>query len=213
MRYFLYFCLLLSSLSVFAREQPIHMFTVGRNGFGWGGAYEKMGTKEKSPFDEVKYILSDIALNYAFRLGHRWQLGAFYQTNNSEYSFEKVGTNAFTQITSTNYGLFTLYNFSDDFYSAYFLGASFSFVTYEEENSINFTESEGKAPFELDDYGAIYELNFGKRFSLKKWDISHLTYAPTVSVFYRTHGRDFNDQLIGDGLGVAWQVVKFDFLF
>lgn len=213
MRFILLFIILLSSFPAFSREQPIHMFTMGRNGFGWGGAYEEMDTEKNSPFDGVEYLLSDLAVNYAFRVGQRWQLGAFYQSNQSEYTFKKEGKDAFTEISTTNYGVFTQYNFAEDFYQAYYLGASVSHLTYEEENSKNFTESEGKAPFELDDSGVVYELVFGKRFSLQKWDISHLTFSPSISVYHRTHSRDFDDQKIGTGLGVSWQLLKFDFLF
>lgn len=214
MKHLAFLLLFVTSFSAFAVDDYKHMVFFGRNGLGWGGAYEEIDTESQSPFDEVKYNLSDIALNYAYRLGSRWQVGAFYQTGHSEYNFEqKDGAKAFAKVDTTLYGAMALYNFNEDFTRSYYLGAVLSYFTLEEENSHNLTAAENKAGFELDDTGITYELVFGKRFSLEKWEIKHLTYSPNISVFIRTHGRDFNDQAIDDGVGVAFQVIKFDFLF
>nr|MBA2404915.1 hypothetical protein [Bdellovibrionales bacterium] len=132
----------------------------------------------------------------------------------TEYKFKaKGGNTAFSKVDTTVYGLFTFYNFSEEINRTYYLGLALSSFTMEEENSHDLTASEGKAPYELDDTGVTYELIFGKRFSFEKWDIKNLTYSPNISFYVRTHGRDFDDQEIDDGVGIAFQVIKFDFLF
>ena len=200
-------------MALFADDSK-HMVSFGRNGLGWSGGYEEMDTKSDSPFDDAKHILNDLSLNYAYRLGQRWQVGGYYQTGHSEYKFEKKsGGTSFAKVDTTIYGIFGLYNFSEDFTRAFYAGLSLSYFAIAEENSHNWTETEGKAPFELDDAGNTYEVVFGKRFSFEKWDIKHLTFSPSISVYYRNHAKDFDDQGIKKGMGASFQPIKFDFLF
>lgn len=205
--------LILFSHSVIADDSK-HMVSFGRNGLGWSGGYEEMNTKSDSPFDDANHLFNNLSLNYAYRLGHRWQIGAYYQTTDSEHEFNKKGGGkSFAKMDTNIYGIFGLYNFDEDFNKAFYLGASISYFSIAEENSHNWTETEGKSPFELDDAGNTYELMFGKRFAFDKWDIKHLTYSPSISVYYREHAKDFDDQGIRRGIGASIQPIKFDFLF
>lgn len=212
MRHILFLILILTSYTTRAEDYR-HMVTFGQNGFGWSASYEDMDTNNGSIFNEVKYYLNDFAINYAYRFSKRWQLGGFYQSNHHEYRFIKDGNNSFVEMETTILGIFGIYNFADMPSDAFYIGTAFSNFTLEEENSPNWTESEEKAAFELDDSGYTIELLLGKRFSLKKWNIQHLTYSPQFSVFHRKHSRDFNDQKIAPGKGFTIQAIKFDFLF
>ena len=143
-----------------------------------------------------------------------FSLGGFFHSSHQEHRFYKKGGGASpVEINSQTFGFFTLYNFSDDITNTWFSGLSVSLYDYEQENSHDFAESKDKAPFELDDSGAVYEVVIGKRFTLTRWNINHLTYAPQLSLYYRTHGKDFDDQKILDGVGTNIQSIKFDLLF
>lgn len=208
--------LLTLSLPAFAADpmEYRHMVSFGSQGFGWSGAAEQMGGKSESNFKRVDFSFSNIGLNYAYLFTNRIQVGAFFQTFTQEHRFRKKGGgDAPAQLHSSTFGAFALYNFSDDITNAYFAGPGISSYSYVEENSHDLEGAENKAPFELDDAGMIYELVFGRRFTLRKWNIEHITYAPQLSVFYKTHGKDLDDQGIGNGFGTNIQPIKFDFLF
>jgi hypothetical protein len=207
------FVFLLLSLHSFAGEYK-HQLSFGRQGLGWGGSYEEMDTESQSPFKEGSHLFNDFALNYAYRVGNCWQIGGFFQSDKNDFEFKRKDEGStFANVTRIVGGIFGLYNFSEELQQAYYLGAAISYFTLAEENSHNWTEMEGKAPFELDDAGTSIELIFGKRFSFDKWEIKHLTYSPSLSLFIRTHSKDFDDQNVGTGKGIALQPVKFDFLF
>ena len=189
------------------------MVSFGTQGLGWSGTIEQMRAKPGSDYRRVDQFLQNLGFNYARRLGQRFQLGGFYQNLHQEYAFHSNGVASRSDVSVDILGAFVLYNFSDIFQEAIYMGLAFSVFNSEEENSHNFADSEGKAPFEIDDQGQSVELVFGKRFSLKKWEIEHLTFAPQIGIFYRTHGKDFNDQRIGEGVGLSLQIVKVDFLF
>lgn len=199
--------------SLKASEDQKHMITFGRNGLGWSGGYEKLQNRESSLFNGTRYFLNDLALNYAHQFGRRWQFGAYYQSGKSEYILKREDKKEFVDLALTIYGLFGFYNFSDTFSSAIYIGTSFSYFTLEEENSPGLSTVEGKRPFELDDTGNTAELILGKRFSFDKWGIKNLTYSPNFSIYYKNHGRDFDDQKIGPGVGTTVQPLKFDLLF
>lgn len=110
-------------------------------------------------------------------------------------------------------GIFTLYNFKDELHDAPYIGAGISMFSRVEETSHDFADSEGKAANETDDQGVTYELSFGHRFNLLRWNIENLTYSPQVSIFYSTHGKDFDDQDFKHGYGLGIQPIKFDLLF
>lgn len=210
-------CLLLCSLILTftaLADDSKHMVSLGRNGMGWSGSYESIDGKSRSPFDDAKHVLSNLGLNYAYRLGSNLQLGGFYQVLHDEYRFyKKGGGESYAEVDTDIYGIFALYNFSTDFTRSFYLGATVSYFSMAEENSHNWTETEGKAPFELDDEGESYELIFGKRFSFSNWGIEHLTFSPSVSFYLRNHSKDFDDQKMKPGRGVSFQLIKFDFLF
>ena len=190
-----------------------NMVSFGTQGLGWSGTIEQMRAQPGSEYKRVDQFLQNLGFNYARRLGQRFQLGGFYQNLHQEYAFHINGVASRSDLSVNIFGAFLLYNFSDILHEAMYLGVALSVFNSEEENSHSFGDAEGKAPFELDDQGQSVELVLGKRFSLKKWDIQHLTFAPQIGIFYRTHGKDFNDQRIGDGVGVSLQIVKVDFLF
>lgn len=191
-----------------------HMVSFGPSGFGWSGSAEQISTDKGSPFDRVENFLHEISFNYAYRFTDEMQLGGFYQTWHQEYKFySKNGNSSSSDLETQMYGLFLLYNFSTEINESYFMGMSISFYNYEEENSGDFNNVENKTPFEIDDTGVTYELVWGKRFSLMKWNINHLTYSPQLGIFHRSHGKDFNDQKISEGVGFNIQAIKFDFLF
>lgn len=201
------------SLPVLAKEQPWHMVSFGRDGFGWSGTSEKIDER-KSDYKSVRYYLTDLSLNYAYRISRWFQLGGFYENYHSEYKFKKrTGGESPIEIETNRFGLFLLYNFSEDLNDSWYIGPSVSISNYEEENSHDFGDSEGKAPFELDDNSVEYEFVVGKRFSLRGFNVENLAFSPQIKVFHRTHGKDFDDQNLGSGTGVTVQPVRFDLLF
>ncbi len=204
--------LLALSLSTFADDYK-HIVTFGSNGFGWSGASEKMETNKESVFSDVDYFLQNIGVNYGYRISERFVIGGFASNNHFEYKFNTPSSTASVRETITVYGLYTLYHFSDTISTAWYTGLSISQFNRSEETSHKATIAESKTPFELDDTGMTYELLLGKRFSLKKWNIDHLTFAPQVSLYQRVHGRDFDDQDVKHGFGYTFQPVRFDFLF
>jgi hypothetical protein len=202
------FLLPLSSLA----DDYRHIVSFGTGGFGWSGAVERMETEDKSPFSDVELFLSNISLNYGYRISQRFIIGGYYQTMNSEYKF-RHGSTARVEREIDVLGLYTLYHFSDTISSAWYVGLSVARFSEEQEISHDIAVAESKTPFELDDKGMLYEVVLGKRFRLLKWNIDHLTYAPQVGVYFRSHSKDFDDQGVKDGFGVSLQPVKFDFLF
>lgn len=213
MKFFLMLIAILS-LPVFAENQPWHMISFGRNGLGWTATAEELDTKSNSNFKSVDYFLSDLAINYAYRLSSRVQLGSFYQNGHSEYSFKtKDGSKTRAEIETNTFGLFSLYNFSNDLNDSWYVGYSFAIANYEEENSEHFEQSEGKGPFELDDISTTHELIVGKRFSLRGFNVDNLAYSPQLRFFHRNHGKDFDDQHVGSGTGLNIQPIRFDLLF
>jgi hypothetical protein len=190
-----------------------NMVSFGTQGLGWSGTIEQMRAKPGSEYRRVDQFLHNLGFNYSRRIGQRLQLGGFYQNLHQEYAFYVNGVASRSDLAINIFGAFVLYNFSDALVEAMYVGIAASIFNSEEENSHHFGDAEGKAPFELDDQGQAVELVFGKRFSLKRWEIEHLTFSPQVGIFYRTHGKDFNDQRIGEGVGLSLQLVKVDFLF
>ena len=203
---------LLSNVTLHAETK--HMVSFGRDGFGWSGTKEEIETKNSSSFKDVDYFLNDIALNYAYRLNSRFQLGIFYQGGHSEYEFEtRSASTQSVKIETNTTGLFFLINFSDDLNDAWYTGLGFSITDYEEENSKALQDAESKAPFELDDLTNTYEFFLGKRFSLRGFDVDNLAFSPQIRFFRRSHGKDFDDQKIGLGTGFSLQILRFDLLF
>lgn len=195
-------------------DEPKHMVSFGRNGLGWSGAIENMETRSNSIFRGVDYLLNDLALNYAYRINSRIQLGGFYEGSHTEYKFKRKGGGSSTSsIEENRAGLFALYNFDDDINDSWYAGYSYSVTSYEEENSADFQTSEGKGPFELDNLTQSHELILGKRFSLRGFKVDNLSYSPQVRALYRSHGKDFDDQDVGRGAGFSFQPVRFDLLF
>lgn len=191
-----------------------HMVSFGSSGLNWSGSAERISTEKNSPFERVDFFFHHVQFNYAYRFTSNMQIGGFYQTWHQEYTFHtKDGKSSSSDLENSLFGLFLLYNFSERIPESYFVGLSSSIFNSEEENSGDLKNVESKDPFEIDDSGFTYEVIFGKRFSLMKWNIDHFTFAPQLSLFHRTHGKDFNDQKIADGVGFIIQAIKFDFLF
>ena len=203
-----------SSFSAYAEDDSKHMISVDAQGLGWSGSIERMSTKDGSAFDRIDNIFTNFAFNYAYRITKRQQIGGFVQMQHNEYKFKtRSGHTSKSERDIQAFGIFALHNFSDDLSNAYYVGASLSTYNLVDEVSHDFSDAEGKAPNEIDDNGLNYELSFGKRFSLKPWGIQNITYAPQISVFYRTHGKDFDDQDVKNGMGTTIQPIKFDVLF
>lgn len=204
----------ITSQTIAANKDFSHLVSFGPQGFGWSGAAERIDAKDNSSFEGVDHLLQEIGINYAHRIKPRLFFGGFYKSIQKDYKFDsKDGNTTASDLNTDSYGLFIIYNFNRQLDESFFLGMSTSLFNEEEENSGDFKNAENKDPFEIDDLGKTYELFYGRRFSLKKWNIDHLTYSPQIGLFYRTHGKDFDDQGITDGLGFSIQVIKFDFLF
>jgi hypothetical protein len=210
----LFLLLLVLAPAALRAGEPWHMISFGRRGVGWSATTEDLQTRGSSSFTAVDYFLSDLALNYAYRLSARVQLGAFYEGSHSEYRFGRPGGGRSTIESEVNTaGAFVLYNFGDDLNDAWYTGYSFAITTVEEENSHDFENAEGKAPFELDDLTETHELIVGKRFSLRGFAVANLAFSPQLRLFYRTHGKDFDDRNVGDGTGATISPLRFDLLF
>lgn len=211
--------LLAFSISTFAQtsevaERPKHMVMITSQGFGYGGAVEKAEIKSSSPFKNVTINRNNFAINYAYRLTDRVQLGAFYKQSHYDGNLtNKSGKEADIDEMSNSFGLFSIYNFSDDLFSSYYVGFLFANINAEREYGHGLTEAEGKAPFELDDAGSLYQIYFGKRFSLKRFGIHNITYSPQIGLYSRTYGKDFSDQGFEKGKGIIVDIIRFDVLF
>lgn len=211
MKYIIGPLLLLLSFSTYALE-PRHMISFDSTGFGWSSTFERIDGDSGSPFKNADHFISNLALNYAYRLDKRFQLGVFFQLRHEEYELKNGGTSE-QKIESTTLGAFVLYNFSDDIFSSYYLGFTVSNTNLVEENSQNLSDAENKAPFELDDHFMNYELLFGKRFPIKIGSMNNLSYSPQVTAFYRKHSKDFKDQKLTRGHGFSILPLRFDLLF
>jgi hypothetical protein len=207
--FILFLCLI--PLQSFADEHK-HLVTFGSNGFGWSGAVEQMETRDASAFSDVDYWMNNIGVNYGYRLDERFIIGGHLQTFNSEYRFNNGGSSK-VEKEGLVFGIYALYNFSDTIANTWYTGISIAHFSEEEEVSHNVALAESKTPFEFDDEGEIYEILLGRRFSMKKWNIDHLTYAPQVGIYFKTHSKDFDDQDVKDGFGASFQPLRFDFLF
>lgn len=211
--------LLTLSFSTYAQttevaERPRHMVMITSQGFGYGGAVEKAEMKDSSPFKNVTINRNNFALNYAYRLTDGVQLGAFYKQSHYDGNLtSKTGTDADIDQMSNSFGVFSIYNFNDDLYSSYYIGFLFANINTEQEYGHGLTEAEGKAPFELDDTGSLYQIYFGKRFPLKRFGIHNITYSPQISLYSRTYGKDFSDQGFEKGKGIIVDIIRFDVLF
>lgn len=173
-----------------------------------------MDSHHGSVFSRVDYYLSNLALNYAYRTSDRFQVGAFYEGIHTEYKFRKQGGGkAPMEVEQNTLGIFTLYNFHDDLKDSLYLGVAFSVVSYEEENSHDFASAEGKSAIELDDNSEVYEIILGRRFPLGTYKLEYLSFSPQVRLYFKTHGKDFDDQEIRNGWGVNFQPVRFDLIF
>jgi hypothetical protein len=195
-------------------EEPWHMVSFARDGFGFSASHEDINAKSKSPFKDVIYFFSDIGLNYAYRVSSRIQIGAHYQNIHREYRLRSTaGGHSSVDIEEQTVGAFVIYNFSNDLNDSWYTGYGFSVIKYNEENSEVFQTAEGKGPFELDDSSELNEILIGKRFSLRGFHVPNLAFAPQLSVFYKTHAKDFKDNRIGNGTGLNVQPIRFDLLF
>lgn len=202
--------LVLSISNSFALENR-HMFRFAPESFGISSSREIIRPRSSSNFDSVRVEDQDIALNYHYRLDNRWQIGTFFQYTNEKFRFESSEGNSKVESFYGEIGLSLLYNFADEFVDAYFLGGSISYFNQEEEISQGISDAEGKAPFELDDVGYEAKLLFGKRFNLKKWGLNTLAFSPSISLYYRYHGKDFRDQKIREGQGIIITPLALDF--
>lgn len=217
-KYFFAIIIILISLSALAQEEvekrPRHMVMITTQGFGFGGSAEDGDTKGSSPFKGSTIDEHNFALNYAYTITDRIQLGAFFKqsryTNNVK---TKSGDDADIDEMTNSFGVYGIYNFSDDLYTSYYLGFMVASINREENYGRGFTEAEEKQPFELDDKGSVYQIYFGKRFSLKRFGIQNITYSPQIALYSRTYGKDFSDQGFDKGKGIIFDVVRFDVLF
>jgi hypothetical protein len=188
-----------------------HMFRFAPESFGVSSSREIIRPRSGSTFSSVRFEDQNIALNYHYRLTNRWQVGTFFQYSNEKFRFESSDSGSRIETSYGEIGLSVLYNFSDKFVDAYFLGGSLSYFNREEEVSTGISEAENKAPFELDDVGYEATLLFGKRFNLKKWGLKTLAYSPSLALYYRHHGKDFRDQKTREGQGFIITPLALDF--
>lgn len=208
------FSFLLLAGPVLAEDVPKHMVSISTSGLGWSYALEEMSTKDRSAFSDITDFQNNVSFNYAHRITERQQIGLFGHFGHFEYTFDrKAGSESRSERETSTLGLYVLHNFSELITEAYYAGLSVSYTNMEEEISEDFSDEEGKAPIETDDLFYTTEAVFGKRFPLTRWNIQNLVYSPQLSVFYRTHGKDFRDQGVKDGWGFGVQPVKFDLLF
>lgn len=206
--------MLLASTIVSAQEMPKHMITFTTGGFGWSGSVERMNTEKKSAFDDLTNLTNNVAMNYAYRITPKQQIGFHFQTMHSELKFDRrSGGQSTSEKELTSFGLFAVHNFKEDLKNSFYLAAGATYTNSEEEISHDFSDSEGKAPMETDDVIMSYDLYLGKRFELDAYDIKNLVYSPQIGFFYHSHSKDFDDQGIKNGYGATILPIKFDLLF
>lgn len=203
--------LLLTSLTSFANdERPKHMVQLTTRGLGIGGNYEKTTPRSNSKFDDYDVTNGNIALNYAYTLRPRLQLGLAISNFSSKREYKATnGQKGKVTHDHFNVGAFAILNFSDALADAWYLGFMATYFNEEDETTnktvLNYLED--------DKSGETFELSFGKRFSLERYGISHITYSPNLSVYVQRARKDYEDDGLQDMMGVNLELVKFDVLF
>lgn len=191
-----------------------HMVTFGRTGLAWNHSAERFNTQKSSLFDNLYSTMTELGLNYSYRLSNRFQLGFFYLHYRTELRFKnEAGGSSANQIENDEYGMELTYNFHDDILDAWFTSIAFSVINLEEENSSKFTGAEGKTPFELDDSSYRTGMMVGKRWNLGTLRVADVTFAPRAGIFYQTHSKDFKDQKATSGMGATLEPLRFDIFF
>lgn len=210
MRTFLIIAFLFLPLSLFAAEPPKHMISFGSTGFSGSASYERFSTSNSSFLKDFNILKSNLSLNYAYRLSERWQLGVFLSHSDEVRDFQTTnGKKGKVKSFTWHYGLSGIYNFSSDFFNSYYSALTLSIFNHEEE----FTHGSPYYSLEDDRQAEILELTLGKRFSLKNFNISNISYSPDLTVFVANSHKDFNDDGIDHSTGLIIRLLKFDILF
>lgn len=211
------FLALISFLSITAKalsNPKRHVIEIGQSGPALSSELEIFNPDKKSTYKSAHHLSSNFSFNYAYLFSLKWQIGLFYKSDQSSYTYHhKTNGNTRSVEHSINYGLSFAYNFSTFINSSLYAGVSISHFNHEEEISHDFLENEGKAPFEFDDSGEEYGIFLGKRFQFYSSKLINLSYSPNIHFFHRFHHKDLRDQYISRSQGLIVRLINFNMLF
>ncbi len=193
-----------------ASETPWHQLSFGHSpGVGWAATSSKGNTDEGLGIDGFKVQTNNLSVNYAYRLNHRWQVGAAVGIVSDEQEMKLDDGEVETEVRQTHLFAFVTHNFHDEIQNAFFLTALFGRQHFEHASNDKRSSNEIDLEYDITSYGG----SFGKRFTLKHWQRLHVAYAPAVSYFHGKGGGDLGH----DGLEKlrTWRVdvLRFDVLF
>lgn len=200
------------SLNAFADESK-HMVTFGNNvNTGWSGSAASADTDKKLGIDELTIGNGEFSVNYAYRLGSNFQIGAYIsnEMSTSEAKYDAGGKIKSEENVFSVY-LLGIYNFSDNFEESFYLGVGIGKENHKDETKDTTGGTTDKTESEYDVTG--YMVQFGKRFNLKNLGIQNLTYSPGISYHHGTVGGDLEDSGVNSISMFTIDVVKFDLLF
>ena len=202
----------LFSLTAMADDSK-HMVTFGNNvTMGWSGSAATADVDSGLGIKDFTISNGEFAVNYAYRLASRFQLG-FYLSNELDEQEVKARAGGKVKSEENHFSVYLLgtYNFSDDLSNAWYISAGIG----KEYSKTETTDSTGgtvdKSETDYDVTG--YILQVGKRFELKGLGIQNLTYSPSLTIHHGEAGGDLEDGGVNSLTAVTLDLIKFDLLF
>ena len=159
--------------------------------------------------DDFTVETQNIAVTYAYRFADRWQAGFAAGTISDEQEIKFRTGEIETEVRQTHVFIFFTYNFHDQLQKAYYLTAIAGRQHFEHASNDKRIGTEIDVEYDLTTYG----LSFGKRWIIKEWDESSITYSPNISYYISEGGGDLANDGVDNLRSVRADIVRFDFLF
>lgn len=203
----------LLSLSAFAQDNPKHQVMFGNTfSVGWSGSGSTAEVDSDLGIKDYDIANGELSLNYAYTIAPQFQLGAHFsnEMDSSETKYA-AGGKVESEETSTSLVVFGIFNFSEDLFNSFYLGAGIgkSWSDSTDKDSTGGTTVENDLEYDAN----IYYLTFGKRFNLESLGIKNLTFSPGISYFHMDINGDAEDAGLESISTVVIDLVKFDLLF
>lgn len=189
---------------------PKHMVIFGHDTrVGFAGSATKFDPAASSAIDAADISQGNLSLNYAYSISQRFQLGFILKSNSDTTEIKgKNGITVKTEESDFSFYVTGTYNFNDDFFNSFYLGALAGVGASESEAT---TTGAATTKQEID--ATLFGLYFGKRFTLKSWGIENLVYSPRLQISSVKYGKDYKTMGLEDAMTVDIQLVSFDLLF
>lgn len=202
------FLALFFSLLAHANQVPRHQLTFGNNlGIGWS-ASSTVANETAFDIDDFSIETNNFSLNYAYRVGERWQLGAAMQMLSDEQEMKLAGGEVETEVRQSHYFLFATYNFHHQIQRAWYLTALIGRQHFEHASNDKRIMVETDLEYDLTTYG----VSIGKRWLMRSFDGAHVTFAPNITYYYGDASGDLGHDGIENLRFVRVDVIRFDIL-